>query len=780
MRNRVSGYATALLRHQWLTCLLTIAIVVISSYGARFLTFTTDYQAFFSDENPQLQAYENLKSVYNQSDNVLIVLAPKNGDVFTPATLALVQELTELSWQVPYSLRVDSLANYQHTEAIDDELNVSDLYEEPNQLSELALKRIKSIATNEATLVGHIISPSGHVTGIDININLPGKSLTESGEVAAHVRQMVADIQVKYPDVDIYLTGLLMLNNAFSDAARNDMKKLMPLMYLLVLVALAVLMKTFKGVALTLLVILMSVSSVIGFSGWLGWQMSPPTVSSPTIILTIAVANCVHILVSYLASARRGKSRRDAMIESIEINLYPILITGFTTIIGFLTLNFSEVPPYQDLGNLVAMGVAAAMVLSLTFLPAAMVLLPGTPKPRQKHNNPHMLMLANFIIRYKLPLVTCIGITTIVLISALPLNKLDDKFVENFKEDMPFRIASQFTTENLTGVYTIEYSITHPEAGGVAEPGYLQRLERFTDWLKSQPEVLHVASVLNVVKRLNMNMHGDQPDWYRVPESRELAAQYLLLYEMSLPFGLDLTNQINMDKSASRVVVTFIDLSTEQMLNIEKRIENWWQTNETSIAPVGSSATLMFSHISQRNIKSLLFGAIVALIFISFILIAALKSWRIGLISLVPNLVPAAMAFGIWGIFVGKVGMGLSVVVGMTIGIIVDDTVHFLAKYLRAKREHNMSTEDAIRYAFSTVGIALWITSLVLVIGFMVLSFSEYNRNAEMGLMTAITIALALVVDFLLLPAILLLLDDKKAKQEDLAPLNSPIPITQQ
>jgi predicted RND superfamily exporter protein len=257
-------------------------------------------------------------------------------------------------------------------------------------------------------------------------------------------------------------------------------------------------------------------------------------------------------------------------------------------------------------------------------------------------------------------------------------------------------------------------------------------------------------------------MHNDSDPWYRLPEQRDLAAQYLLLYEYSLPFGLDLNNQINVKKSATRFTVTLDSVSSQELLEIEKRAQVWLQENAPSMLANGTSPAIMFAHISSRNIISMLKGTTLALVMISLILIVALRSFRVGTISLIPNLAPIGIAFGLWGIFVGEVGLALSVVAGITIGIVVDDTVHFLSKYLRARREKQMNREDAVRYAFSTVGSALWITSIVLIIGFSILAFSHFQMNAGMGLLTAIILGLALIADFLFLPPLLIFFGEKK------------------
>ena len=179
----------------------------------------------------------------------------------------------------------------------------------------------------------------------------------------------------------------------------------------------------------------------------------------------------------------------------------------------------------------------------------------------------------------------------------------------------------------------------------------------------------------------------------------------------------------------------------------------------------GSGLTMMWAYLSQRNINSMLIASFGALILISVILIFALRSVKHGVISLAPNLAPAIMAFGLWGMFVGQVGLGLSVIVSMTLGIVVDDTVHFLSKYLHARRDKGMNASAAVRHAFNTVGTAMWVTTLALVAGFLVLAFSGFKMNADMGLMSAITITLALIMDFLFLPALLIRIETGQDQQ---------------
>ena len=757
----IQRYISFVITHPWQIFILTLLVVMSAGSGGRFIEFTNDYRVFFSEENPELQAFEEMQNIYTKTDNVLFVIEPEGTDVFNFSTLNMIAELTELSWQIPYSTRVDSITNYQHTLAKDDDLLVGDLVDSSSNLSLEDISYVREVALKEPLLVKRLISPSGHVTGVNVTIQLPGKSLTEVPEVAQFSRELKSKLEVSYPNHRIHITGLAMMNNAFGESSQNDMTTLVPMMFLTIIVVLGILLRSFSATISSIVMIFFTIIFAMGLMGWMGWKLTPASASAPTIIMTMAVADTVHLLVTFLHNLRKGINKVDAIADSLRINIQPIFITSVTTAIGFLSMNFSDVPPFHDLGNVVAIGVLFAFVLSVTTLPAMVILMPMRIKVREERKNGVMNSFANIVIEYRKLLLLVMGGIALSLMAFLPQNKLDDQFVEYFDESVDFRQATDFSSQNLSGIYTIQYSLNQGESGGVSEPKFLEDVEMFSEWLRTQDEVMHVQSITDTFKRLNMNMHADDPAFYRLPASREQAAQYLLLYELSLPYGLDLNDQIGIDKSHTRLIITLENLHTEEMLGIERRMSDWLDNNIADVAYTVASPSLMFAHIGKRNVNSMLAGTTLALIVISFILILALRSRRIGLISLAPNLIPAGMAFGLWGLMVGQVGLSLSVVAGMTLGIVVDDTVHFLSKYLRARREKGMDEKEAVRYAFNTVGVALWVTSLVLVMGFLVLSQSHFSLNSDMGAMAAITIAIALIMDFLFLPPLLMKLEEK-------------------
>jgi predicted RND superfamily exporter protein len=747
-------------RCRWGLIIGTILVVLGAASGTRFLTINNDTRVFFSEENPQLHALEALERTYSKINTVFFAIAPRDGKVFTRETLAAIEELTEASWRMPHSSRVDSVTNFQHTRAEEDDLIVEDLVQHAISLSDVDLARIRTVALSEPQLVSRLVSPSGHVTGVNVDVRLPGESTAEVPEVAAFARKLADDFRDRYPGINLYLSGGVIADDAFGEASQHDMATLIPLMFLVLVIVVGVALRSFTGTVGTLVITLMSMVTGMGLAGWLRVSITSASANAPTIILTLAVADSVHILATLFQQMRLGTSKREAIVESLRVNLQPVFLTSVTTAIGFLTMNFSDAPPFRDLGNIVTMGVIAALVYSTMFLPALVAVLPVRVKPRAGAGSNTLDWFADFVISRRITLFWGMAAMVVILTAGMLRLELNDQFIKYFSERYPIRRATDFVEENLTGTDVIEYSLKSGEPGGISDPGYLATVEAFANWYRRQPKVVHVNTITDTMKRLNKNLHKDDAAYYTLPQRRDLAAQYLLLYEMSLPFGLDLNDRIDVDKSATRLSVTLAGTNTRELREMDARARAWLQANAPeTMFTYGSGLSIIWAHISERNINSMLGASFGALGLISVILMFALRSFKLGAVSVIPNLTPALMAFGAWGIVVGRAGLGLSIIAAMTIGVVVDDTVHFMSKYLRARREHGMSPSRAIHYSFDTVGTALWVTTLALVSGFLVLSVSGYKMNSDMGLMAALTIALAFAMDVLFLPALLMKLE---------------------
>jgi predicted RND superfamily exporter protein len=768
--SRTERFAQWLVRRRWLVAILSIVGSLALAAGAQFLSFNVEYSVWFSKENPELVAFERVQNIYTRNDSILVILAPKDGNAFSARTLDAVEALTRAAWKVPFSRRVDSVANFQHTRAKGDDLVVADLVKGAKGKTAAELAAIRKIALKEPALARRLVSAKGHVTAVNIVFAFPRKEGDERPRAARAVRELRDQIAKRYPDIAFRLSGLVMMDLAFFEASERDLQILTPAMFLVVAIVLALLLRSLTGTLVTLLLVLLASAAAMGVAGWMRLEVTPPLATAPTIILTLAVADSVHILVTMLNEMRGGRTKHAAIVESLRVNFQPIFLTSVTTAIGFLSMNFSDAPPFRDMGNVAATGVMIALVLSVTMLPSFLAILPVRVRQRASSQDGRFERLGAFVVGRRHTLLVGSGALIVFLIAFIPRIELNDDFVKYFDESLSFRADTDFMTKNLSGIYTLEYSLPASGQGAVAEPAYLKGLERFAKWLNSQGVVTHVSTLSDTMRRINKSMHGDDQAWYKLPDKRKLAAQYLLLYELSLPFGLDLNDQIDVGKSATRVIVTIKDVKAREFREAALRIDAWTRGNlPKMMAAQGTGPSLMFARISDRNIRSMLTGTAIALLLISVLLVFAFRSVKLGLISLIPNLVPAAMAFGFWALTVRLVDVSVSVIAAISLGIVVDDTIHFLSKYRRGREEHGHDAEGAVRYAFRTVGMALSVNTLVLVAGFAVLAFSLFGVNARMGLMTAMAIGFALLIDFFFLPPLLMLLE-KRRENAGIAP----------
>ncbi len=756
-------------RHRWLTIFISLIIVGFIFSHAKNLDFATNYRTFFSEQNPDLITFEEFQKTYTKNDNFLFVIQSNDKKRFDGKLSEIAERITQESWKIPYAIRVDSVPNFQYTWADGDDLTVEDLIKNGNQLSPDVLQEKIRIALAEPLLSNFLISDDADTTGINVILQYPEKDLVEVPTAAAYARGIVAGIEKDYPDITIALSGTSMLNNSFAESGLKDMVTLTPIMYGVLLIFTFLSLRSITATFVTLVVIILSTMIALGSAGMMGVLLTPVSLTAPTIVLTLAIADSIHILISMRELMSTGVEKAKALIEAIRINFLAVTITSVTTIVGFLALNFSDSPPFHHLGNMTASGIAGAWALSLFLLPAIVSLLPMKVKKtnEQNINNSVFTKLSNFVIARPLKILMTTGAIAITLSALAFTNELNDVWTKYFDESIKFRTDTDFAIQHLGAFYPVEFSVSSGKPGGISDPEYLKTLDKFANWMRAQPHVNHVYSITDIYKRLNKNMHGDDENYFRLPEDHDLSAQYLLLYELSLPYGLDLNDRINIDKSSTRITATLGDVDTIQTREFIANTEQWLRENTPEYMwSKATGATQMFSYIAKRNIDSMLKGNAIAVSLIAIILILSLRSIRLGLLSIIPNAIPVLVTFGIWSLSVGMIGISAATVTATSLGIVVDDTVHLLTKYLRGRREKNLSTEDSIRYSLNTVGKAITINTIILTAGFSILAFSSFKINQESGILTATAVVAALVLDFLLLPALLLVLDKKSPRKE--------------
>lgn len=763
-RNVLDGFAVAftdlVIRLKWLVILLSIAGTAYAGLGFGKLQYSNNYRVFFSKENPELKAFEEFQAVYSKNDNIFFVLSPKDGSkAFARDTLRVAQEITDAGWKAPFAQRVDSITNFQHTYAVGDDLIVEDLVGDLDAMSDDEIAEKEAIASAEPLIYGALLSRDGKSVAVNVVFNFPEASLGEVPQAVAFARALRDDIGARNPGIEVFLSGTTMLNTAFSEAAVDDYKLLIPAMFVIISVATALAVRSLGATASVLIVVALSCVVAMGWAGYAGIKLAGPAPSAPIVILTLAIADSIHILIATRKGMRTGLTKRAAIIEAMRINFLAVLLTSITTIVGFLTLNFSDSPPFRDLGNISAVGIAAAWAFSITLLPALIAVAPLRVRAERTEElaKPAISHIGDFVASRARVLAAVTGLVAVGLVAQIPKIELTDNFRTYFDERIEFRRDTDRVIEHF-GFNFVEFNMPAGGPSMVTDPEFLRKLDAFAEWTRAQPGVTHVFSVSDIMKRLNRNLNADDPAFYALPEDRELAAQYLLLFELSLPYGLDLTDRINVDKSATRVTATLDgNATTPEIRKFLSDSREWFEKNAPENAASATGANVMFTFIAQRNIESMIEGTIVAIVAIGIIMIIALRSVPMGLLSLIPNALPIAASFGVWALLVGEVGFSVSTIASISLGIVIDDTIHFMTKYMRSIREGGLSPRDAVRASFEQVGVPLLINTVILAAGFGVIYFSAFKILSEMGFLTSITIVLALLFDFLLLPGLLLL-----------------------
>ncbi|NNC55638.1 MAG: MMPL family transporter, partial [Pseudomonadales bacterium] len=525
----------------WLA-LLSIVICSLLAVGMQKLYFQSSYKAWFAEDDPQRVAHESQMEEYARSEDEIILLSFSGSPVFSRENLATLQRATEMAWNMPLATRVDSLINYQYSRASEDELIVSDFIESPQTLNDATLAKLERIAQAERQLAKRLIASDGKTTALFVSLMMPPEPEPGMDEVEANARilemnaafasiakfarQMRKDLQAIDPNVQMYTVGNPTISQTFTELGEHDLTTLVPMMFLAILVSLAVFLRSLVALVGVVLLIALSTVAAMGFGGLIGYKLNLLTISAPTAILTLAVCDAVHLLMIYLRGLSSGQSPEHAMREALLVNMQPIALTSITTAVGFLTLNFSFSPVFAQFGNITAVGVMMAMLLSLCLLPAVSIKLVRSSRLRT-YDNSMFTRYANFISTHRARVLTATLLAAIAIIALVPLNNVNDDPTQYFDRDIEYRQAADFSDQRLPGIRDLSFSLNCGAPGCVNDPAFLSAADEFVQWAEGQEFVESVFSFSDVLKRINRNMHGDDPAWYQVPDSEALAAQYL-------------------------------------------------------------------------------------------------------------------------------------------------------------------------------------------------------------------------------------------------------------
>lgn len=761
----MGGVWTPALKVPRLVMFLCLALCAASVAGLPRLTLSSDSRVFFDPKSPELVELETFEHKYGQNNGVLMVVSPKDlavgRKVTDPAILAVVADLTARAWKLPHSTRVESLANFPHVTSDADSFAVEELVPDASAVTPSRASKIEAIALADNLVVNRLIAPDASAAGVLVNFNLPEEGSTQVREIIAASRVLAREIEAEHPDIDVKLTGNVMLLGTFAEAAVSDALLLIPISLVVSGLMMVMFVRSVRPSLAIVSLLVLSGASAMGIAGWLGYVVNPASIAAPIIIVTVNMAAAVRIVTTTMSFLGQGLSKRDAIAQSMAIHIRPVTLTNFTSAIGFLSMNLAEAPPFRDLGNMVAIGIAFAYVFTFTWLPALLIRMDLAPAASGSERA--MVSLGHFVNRNYLGLFVLCGVIVVASSFWIQRITLDDDFARYFDSRFEYRQDSDFAEDHLTGLNIIEFDIGAGRDNAVYDPAYQRKLAEFLEWLRAQPHVVSVIGIPDITARIEKAMTPGASS-AAIPDDSDRIAQYFLLYELSLPYGSSLNDQINVARSSSRVTAILRHVKSSEIRALNHQAENWLAANAPeAMHAKGISINVLFSNVSWINIRSMIGTTIASMLVIALIVGLALRSVGYGLLSIVMNVLPSIVGFGIWGLLIGQIGLAASVITAMTIGLVVDDTIYFLIMY-QAARARGLSSEDSINEVFQTVGTAMLVITLSLAVGFGVLIASGFEVNRSLGAQTTIVILANLFIDWLMLPPLLRLIDRKSKR----------------
>lgn len=752
------------IRLRWYIVIIIPLLSAVMMSQLKYLEFEGSYRIWFGENSPNLKQYDDFRTVFGNDDAITITFRDEKG-VFNPQALGVIARITDKLWQTHYIGRVDSLTGFQYVHSnpeYPDEVIVEDLIENPASLDAAALEAKKRIALTEDLLVGRLISKDAKTTMI-VGRMTPkaGDDPEVSLKLQAAVEEIIRPETEKY-GYQFYLNGGPVINSAFITIAQHDMGLFTPLVLVIAMVLLWLVFRRPSVMLLSISVVVFTFLIVLSMQVMIGFKLNNFTANMPVFVIAIGIADAMHLLLVYLTGRRKGMENYEAIHYSVQKNFLAILFTSLTTAVGFASLSISPVIPIKTLGIATANAALLAFVLTILFVPAMLAIINPNVRPEERKrswSSRFSELYGRFIIRHDKKILLVSLLLFLGLGAGISQVKVDSNTVRYFTEAVPLRASVNFLQENLTGPLVYEVVVDSKVKDGIKEPEFLRYVERFYgEFQAAYPEdVRHVGSLLDVVKKFNLVMNHSKS----VPDSKALIAQYLLLYSLSLPQGMEINDMMDVDEQRFRITGTMNLVDTSKDIEMIDWIESWW--NDTPYSASANGQTVLFAHMQSDVTDTLIKSITIAIIAVSLMMMLIFRDLKLLPLVILPNILPIVLVVGVMGWLHINIDIGVAVSGAIIIGVAVDDTIHFLVKFLEA-RKRGESMEESLAYVMQYAGNAIIFTTIILSLSFLIFVFSDFNPNFHFGVVTASALFIAVIADLLMLPAIFSLLERRQQR----------------
>lgn len=777
---KFGGFIT---KHPFVVILFSLLIIAFPISNLPKITMDTSTEGFLHDEDPMLIKYEAFKEQFGRDERILIAI--ENDKVFSIPFLTKLKSLhKELEDNIPYLDEVTSLVNVRNTRGQGDQLIVEDLLEKFPQ-TQAEADAIKKIAMSNAFYKDLLLSRDGNITTIIIETkafvtdsqesvdemfggfdDTPAEEVAKtplSDEQNAEIVRKVRDIVTKYADDDfkIYYAGSASVMDALKSMMKEDMQKFTRVTILIILVFLFLIFRRVSATFYPLIVIVLSLLTTVGTMAYFGVAFKLPTQIVPSLLIAVSVGATVHVLSIFFDKFNSSKDKKEAIVFTLEHSGLAIAMTGITTAIGIVSFAGSEVAPIADMGQFASLGVLISLFLTLTLLPALLMVTPMKPKEiKENHWLDNVMKRFAYIPTHHPKMVVTVSLVLVAVSIALATNiKLSHYPLEWFPKYDPNYVGTHYIDKNLNGSLTMEVVVDTKEENGWQDPQRLQKLESLDKELEKYNDgkafIGKIVSLDTIVKESNKALHENKESFYTIPNNQALVSQELLLFENSGSDDLEDVVDSQFSKLRVTLKVPWVDsVESEDMLShVQTRFEETFKKDDvtmTGIIPI-------LVHTFTQAIRSSVESYIIAFVLIGITMMFIMGDVRLGIISMIPNLSPVIIGLSLMYIYHIPLDMFTLLIGSIAIGLAVDDTIHFMHNFKR----YYLRTKDAIvavEKTFYTTGKAMVITTIVLSLGFYAYMFGKMESVQNFGFLTGSVIILALIADLLLAPALMVLI----------------------
>ena len=744
-----------LVRHRFKLAVVALLVTIIGGWGVQFTRFDGTNESLFAEADEYKAEVDQARVDFPSSAPRLTMTFEVDGDIFNLRTLTAIDELTRRYIEIDSAIALSSILTYRVSEADKEILGRSYLFPDLDDITEADLQQIKTIALNDEDLTQARLTSAGNVTLATISYSVSEDTSEARLAVAESAVVLRDSLRQQYPDIRIYLVGGPMFERDSNLAREKDNKVLLPLVVIAgVLLLWFCLGSLLSSIALAV-VALTTIIVTVGTHALLDIPLNQISRLGPAVAGIVAFADGIHVLSVYAQKILRGTDRKQALIESIKINFRPIALATVTTTMGFLSLNLSSAPAIYGFGNIVAIGVIWAFFFTVFLLPAMILLIPARSIAKPLGVSGFIEGVLRLVARREKTLFWgFLGLIAVTLFM-LPLNKLDNDPFDFIDEGSDLSVVVEIQQREFENDRGLAFVVRSNEYYGITNRDFLDKVDDIATQLEADPQISWVSTYTDYLKLRNKAANDDDEAYEVIPEDQLTVIDYLVGYQLVAEIDPNLGQIFNKDYSAIYLYVATSGLSDEEILQLANKIDVLAENYASeSFQVTHANNTILGARLNQIISTELFTGFSLSLVMITLTMMIGLRSLRYGLLSIAPNVFPITIVFGLWGLIEGNLSPYVLMLLAVSIGLVVDDSVHVLSKYKTA-RDSGKSPGESIEESISLAGSAITITTLWMSVGIALMGFSSTTIFQNLTSIITPIIVVALFLDLLFLPSLL-------------------------